>query len=137
MKKIAALHAYLQSQNLVAAESIESWVEEMQVIPSGRGECTDNGTIAICEEHYTAQFRFNDYPHKRVQVPVLFAHISAWMLEHDADRTLPFQFAVNPEVLDAEIAIIEIGILFVEITLASESPEGDLYINGKQYAVLP
>jgi hypothetical protein len=139
MKKIAALHCYLASLNLVEPNKLDSWVEEMQVFPAGRNDDTDagNGLKVICTESYTAQFRIDDYPHKHKPVQKLFAHISAWLLENDADRTIPFQFPVNPEVLDSEIALVEFAIAFEEKTLITPDPHGDIELNGEMYETLP
>lgn len=139
MKKIAALHGYLAGLNLVEPNKLDSWVEDMQVFPAGRNDDSDtqNGLKIICTESYTAQFRIDDYPHKHKPVQKLFAHISAWLLENDVDRTTPFEFPVNPEVLDAEIALIEFAIAFEEKTLVTLDPHGDISLNGKRYKLLP
>lgn len=132
MNKIAALTAYLLSLNLVDENNLESWIEKIDINPEF---CADGDFFIACTAEYVAQFRFYDYPHKRVSAMVLFTYVSLWLQEHDADRTIPFKFPADIDAI--ETANIDFGIEFLEVSRVIESATGDMTFNGKTYSQVP
>ena len=132
MQKIAALHSFLAGLNLVAAEQIDSAVDDLTIIPSGRRAATA-GQITIAEQHYTASFFIERYPHGQVPAELLFAQISAWLLQNDTGRTEPIEFPVIVDVLDAQTANLEFGIPFTEEITGIPFSSGPVVINSTHY----
>jgi hypothetical protein len=131
MNKIAALCSYLINLNLFAAEQMDSFVDDMEVIPSGR-KTTVSGQIVVFETDYNAVFFIERYQHKDKPVTILLAHISAWLRSNDMER-LDFNFPINVEILDDYTADLEIKISFREQTTATEHSNGTLMFNQVRY----
>ena len=134
MTKLTALTAFLLNLNLFAAENMESFVDDLTVLPAGRNTAT-NGTIVVCEMDYTAVLFIERYPHASVPAPLLFAQISAWLLQNDPDRTEANTFPVTVDILDDATADLEIRIPFTEIITAEEDTGGPIDIGGTRYAL--
>lgn len=132
MQKIAALHTFLAGLNLVAAEQIDSAVDDLTIIPSGRPAATA-GQIIIAEKHYTASFFIERYPHGQVSEDQLFAQLSAWLLTNDTGRLEPVEFEMIVDVLDAQVANLEFGIPFTELVTLIPFATGPIVINGSHY----
>lgn len=132
MQKIAALHSFIAGLNLVAAEQIDSAVDDLTLIPSGR-PADIAGQLVIAEKHYTASFFIERYPHGKVSEDQLFAQISAWLLANDTGRLEPVEFEMIVDVLDAQTANLEFGIPFTELVTAIPDTAGNLIINGVKY----
>jgi hypothetical protein len=135
MKKIADLHAFILALDLVAAEQIDSFVDDLLIVPSGR-PAPDEGQIIIAEKRYTATFFIERYPHGQISEDALLAQIVAWLLENDTTRTDPIDFPLIVDVHDAQTANLEFGIAFEEWIVAAEDAAGPITINGKKYALL-
>ncbi|MGJ0489607.1 phage tail protein [Methylobacter sp.] len=135
MKKIADLHAFILSLDLVAAEQIDSYVDDLVIVPSGRPAPTA-GQIIIAEKRYTATFNIERYPHGQISEDALLAQIAAWLIENDTTRTDPIEFPLIVDVHDAQTANLEFGITFEEWILAAEDVAGPITANGKQYALV-
>jgi len=134
MQKIKDLHTFIINLNLFAAEQMESVVDDLTVIPACRPN--DNaGELVIAEKDYTATFFIERYPHGQVSEDQLLAQVSAWLVQNDADRTIPFDFSLNIEVMDAQIADLEFGIPFNELIIAQEDVAGDIIVDGVRYAL--
>jgi len=134
MKKIADLHAFILALDLVAAEQLDSYVDDLRIVPAARPTGTA-GQIIITEKHYTATFFIERYPHGRTSEDVLLAQICAWLIENDPTRTDPIEFPVIVDVHDAQTANLEFGIVFEEWVLAVENVAGPITVNGKKYAL--
>lgn len=132
MQKIAALHSFIAGLNLGAAEDINSDVDDLTLIPSGRPAAIA-GQIIIAEQHYTASFFIERYPHGQVSPQLLFAHISAWLLANDTERTEPVEFTMIIDVLDAQTANLEFGIPFTELITLIPDAAGLISIDGVKY----
>jgi hypothetical protein len=135
MQKIAALHSFILGLDLFAAEQLESYVDDLQIVPAGRPNGTP-GQIIITEKHYTATFYIERFPHGQISEDRLLAQISAWLIENDSTRTDPLEFPLIVDVLDTETANLEFGIQFEEFVIAAEDPAGSIQLNGKKYALL-
>ncbi len=130
MHKLAAITAFLVQQNLVAAEQIDSWVENVELFPAGdeRG----NGVLMFRQE-YTIGIEIERYPYKTHPAELLFALLSCWLMDNDSERDEIAVPKVDVEVLDDSIADLEITIEFTEDITAVEDPAGPILFNGKQY----
>lgn len=135
MKKLADLHAFIIGLDLFAAEQMDSYVDDLRIVPAGRPNGT-TGQIILTEKHYTATFSIERYPHGEVSADILFAQISAWLLENDTTRNDPIEFPMIVDVLDTETANLEFGVVFEEWIIAAESVNGAITVNGKKYALL-
>lgn len=132
MQKIAALHRFIAGLNLVAAEQIESAVDELTIIPSGRPAAAA-GQLIIAEQHYTASFFIERYPHGQVPAQQLFAQLSSWMLANDSGRTEPVEFTMIVDILDAQTANLEFGIPFTELITLIPDAAGLIVMDGVKY----
>ncbi len=122
MTKLGALHAYLQSLNIIAAEQIESWPDDWKNTPCFRKHTVSDQWV-LTEKNYTGCFFFSSYPHGRISADLLISQISQWLLINDAERTDGFEFPCIADVLDAESANLEIHIPFKELVLAVQDDE--------------
>jgi hypothetical protein len=135
MKQIAAITAFLLDLDLVAAEQIESWVENPQIVPAGTWR-TAKGVV-IYRQRYTAVIAIERYPHKRHPAELLFAHISAWLIEHDGERfdNEDAKITTDVEILDDDTADILVSIDFVEEVEIVEDEDGPIALAGKTWTL--
>ncbi len=136
MIKHSALVSFLTLLDYFDAGNMDSFVDDLTVIPAGRG--TDaTGQIVVCEMEYTGVYGIADYPHVQIPVQRLLAQISAWLLDHDTDRTTAFDFSVNVETnpSDDRKADLEIRSPFREAVTASADAGGELALAGEHYDV--
>ncbi len=134
MKKIADITAFLINLNLVAAENIESFVDDPKVVPSGTEVSHDSLVLYRCD--YTCTVNIDDYPHKEHAAELLFGHVCAWLMNNDCERLQIAQPRIDVDILDNDTANIEIQIDFEEDVLAIEDPAGDIFLNNKYYRIL-
>jgi P2 phage tail completion protein R (GpR) len=132
MQKITDLHTFIANLNLVAAEQIDSAVDDLSIIPSGRPAAVA-GQLVIAEKHYTASFFIERYPHGKVSEDQLLAQISAWLLANDTGRLEPVGFDMIIDVLDAQTANLEFGIPFTELITCTPYATGAIVVNGVKY----
>jgi hypothetical protein len=135
MKQIAAITAFLIDLDLVAAEQIESWVENPQIVPAGTVR-TAKGVV-IYRQSYTAVIAIERFPHKVHPAELLFAHISAWLIEHDGERfdNEDAKITTDVEILDDDTADILVSIDFVEEVEIVEDADGPIALAGKTWSL--
>lgn len=133
MKQLAAITSFLLDLDLVAAEQIESWVENPQMVPAGTVRIATG--IVIYRQTYTAVIAIERFPHKRHPVELLFAHISAWLIDNDGDRfdDEDAKITTDVEIMDDNTADIEISIDFIEEVGMIEDALGTIMLSGKKY----
>lgn len=133
MKQLSAITNFLVELNLVAAEQIDSWVENPQVIVTGTFKGANS--LVIHQQKYTALIAIERYPHRKIPVELLLAQISAWLIENDGERAdyEDAKITTDVEIMDDETADIEIGIDFIEEVEIVEYPGGPIQLNGKRY----
>lgn len=138
MKKIGELVSFLIGLNLVAAEQIASYIETAKLKPSGKvNGILNDGACVICRQEYTAIIDIEHYPHATYSPALLFAHISAWLIDNDTDR-YDLENAkpdIIVDVLDDYTADVAININFVEDVLIEESPLGEILLAGKKWSL--
>jgi hypothetical protein len=140
MRQLAELTALLINLDLVAAENIESVVDEPKIIPSGKIATLDTGLnapgIVLYRQTYTAVFNIDDYPFNEHPVEELFGQISAYLLENGKGTDQIPQPETNVEVLDNDTANIEVQIKFEQDVYAVEDEvAGTITIKNKKYRV--
>lgn len=133
MNKIKALTAFLIGLDLVAAENIESFVDDPKIIPSGK--VLSHNSIILYRQDYTATIYVEDYPHKEHPAELLFGQVCAWLLNNDERFDIPSP-AVNIDILDNATANIEISIEFKEDVTAIEDEAGPIELEGVRYRIL-
>lgn len=138
MQKIKALHQFIVDLNLVAAEQVDSFVDDPKITPCCRpGE--NPGELIVAEKDYTATFNIERYPQKLDGVTeaedALFAQISTWLIEQDSERLDSAIFDIIVEDLDASTVNLEFGIQFHELIVATEDAGGTIQYNGTQYSL--
>lgn len=133
MKQLAAITQFLIGLDLVAAEQIDSWVENPQIVPAASVKSA--GVLVIYRQTYTAVLAIERYPHRRIPAELLFAQISAWLIEHDSERfdNEEAKISTDVEIMDDETADIEIGIDFIEEVEIVEDAGGPISLDGKRW----
>ena len=135
MKKIAALHQFLIALELFAAEQIESFIDVLNITPSGETVFSPAG-ICFADIEYTATFFIERYPHGIRPAELFIAQLSAWLLQDNNPRDSPvFNIDMNVDVLDAQTADIEFAIKFNEMIEAVEDPDGLIVYQDKRYSL--
>jgi hypothetical protein len=130
MKKLADITAFLIGLDLVAAEQIDSWVENPQIVPAGTVKTND--AVVIYRQTYTAVIIVERFPHKVHPAELLFAHISAWLMDNDGERfdNKDAKITTDVEILDNGTADIEISIDFIEEVEIMQDSAGPILLNG-------
>lgn len=133
MLKLQQITAFLVGLNLVAAENIDSWVENPRIVP--RCSIIDDGQVIVYTQTYDAMISIERYPHTRHPAELLFAQVSVWLIENDEDRfekELPMP-VTDVDILDSKTADIDIMITFKEDITAVADENGPIVINGQHY----
>ena len=131
MLKLQQITDFLVQLNLVAAEQIDSWVENPQMIPSG--EDSGAGGVLLYRQTYDAVISIERFPHQHHPVELLFAHISVWLMNNDSERDEIATPQTEVDVLDDSTADIEISISFEEELYGIEDPAGTIELFGTRY----
>lgn len=133
MKQLTELARFITEQNLVAAENVDAWVENLKIVPAGT--VTSHNSIVVCRQTYTGVIFIERYPHKRLPPELLFALVSAWLMEHDGDRfdEKDADITTDVEIMDDETADIDIGVEFSEDIEIVEWPGGPIELKGQRY----
>lgn len=133
MKQLQAITAFLVNLNLVAAENIDAWVENPQILPAG----TDKGakSIVLFRQKYDAMIVIERFPHKVHPAELLFGQVCAWLMENDGERGDGSEATITTEVeiLDDSTADVIITIDFIEDVTAYEDATGPIALAGKHY----
>lgn len=130
MEKLAALSGFLINLNLFAVEDFDSWVEDPKIVPSG--ELLSEGGIVLFRYEYDAVFAIDRFPHGTHSAELLFGHFCAWLMEND-EREQIAEPRVDVDVIDDQVAEIQMGIDFREDVTAVDDPAGPIELNGKRY----
>jgi len=133
MIKLQQITAFLIGLNYVAAENIDAYIEEPQIVP----RCKDigQGQKIIYTQTYDAYIAIERFPHAQVAAELLFAQVCVWLIVNDEtrfDSDLPSP-GVDVDVLDSETADIDIKIRFEEDITAVPDENGPIEIDGTKY----
>lgn len=131
MNKLKALTTYLIERNLVMPEQLDSWANQVTLDliwkPDVKG-------LHFADMHYRATIvleRFADDPGR------LMALLGSWLENHDRDRDgLPsMTFAID--MLDSDLADVEVTVEFVEPQYLAEDPAGEIEAFDQTWAFVP
>lgn len=131
MNKLRALTTYLIERNLVMPEQLDSWANQVTLDliwkPDVKG-------LHFADMHYSATIvleRFADDPGR------LMALLGSWLENHDRDRDgLPsMTFAID--MLDSDLADVEVTVEFVEPQYLAEDPAGEIEAFDQTWAFVP
>lgn len=131
MNKLKALTTYLIERNLVMPEQLDSWANQVTLDliwkPDVKG-------LHFADMHYSATIvleRFSDDPGR------LMALLGSWLENHDRDRDgLPsMTFAID--MLDSDLADVEVTVEFVEPQYLAEDPAGEIEAFDQTWAFVP
>ncbi|MFK7605557.1 phage tail protein [Pseudomonas helleri] len=131
MNKLKALTTYLIERNLVMPEQLDSWANQVTLDliwkPDVKG-------LHFADMHYSATIvleRFADDPGR------LMALLGSWLENHDRDRDgLPsMTFAID--MLDSDLADVEVTVEFVEPQYLAEDPAGEIEAFDQTWAFVP
>lgn len=132
MVKLQQLRTFLVELNLVAAENIDSWAENIRF----HGVCKylGNGMVLFRQE-YDAVISIERFPHHRHPAELLFGQVIAWLIENDSEREDQGadQPTVDADILDNNTADLDITVPFVEDIEAVPDENGAIVINGESY----
>ena len=131
MKKLQALTSYLLSRNLVMPEQLDSWANQIRLEMIWK---PDLKGMHFANMRYNAVVvfeRFADDPGR------LMALVGSWLESHDRDRDgLPMlSFAID--MLDNDLADVEITVEFVEPQYLAEDPDGEIVAFGQTWSFIP
>lgn len=131
MKKLQALTRYLIERRLVMPEQLDSWANQISLEliwkPDVKG-------LHFADMRYSAAIvleRFADEPGR------LMALLGSWLENHDRDRDgLPsMTFAID--MLDSDLADVEVTVEFVEPQYLAEDPAGEIEAFDQTWAFVP
>ena len=131
MKKLQALTSYLIERRLVMPEQLDSWANQISLEliwkPDVKG-------LHFADMRYSAAIvleRFADEPGR------LMALLGSWLENHDRDRDgLPaLTFAID--MLDNDLADVDITVEFVEPQYLAEDPHGEIEAFEKTWSFIP
>lgn len=132
LHKLKALHKHLEQSNLVPQEKLDSWAENINVMPSGKNR--GNGSVKICNTEYTAIFSLENYSK---DAALVIAILSAWLFENDNNRNADGlgNPSVEVDIEDDNSAEITIEIKFKEDITLVEDANGSINLGGTKYSV--
>ena len=131
MIKLQALTDYLRSRDLVPPEQLDSWAETSSVELIWK-DSVDG--MYMGDFNYSAVIsfeRFSDHPAR------LVALVGSWLETNDQDRDGLPQVKLDIEMLDNDLADVDIAIAFSEPQYLTEDPDGEIMAFGKTYTFKP
>lgn len=131
MNKLKALTTYLLARNLVMPEQLDSWASQVSLDLIWK---PDLKGMHFADMRYSAVVvfeRFADEPGR------LMALLAGWLQTYDPDRDgLPNPtFAID--ILDNDLADVEITLEFVESQYLAEDPSGEIEAFDKTWSFIP
>jgi hypothetical protein len=134
MKRLRELTEFLMGLNYVAAEQLDSWADNPELIPLL--ESKGPGGLTVYDVRYDAVVVIERYPHQRHPAELLFAQIVVWLDQADPDRYDQDNLAnprIDVDILDNGTADLELTIPFVESVDAVPDPDGPIEWNGQRW----
>ena len=135
MIQLKALTAYLLDRQLVAAEQLDAWTEQVSLELVWKE--TEKG-LQMGNMRYRAVFsleRFNDHPGR------LMALVGSWLESHDPVRhlfDLPApEFAIEPVDTGNDLFDVDLVLEFIEPQYLVEDPGGEFQAFGTTWALAP
>ena len=131
MKKLQALTSYLLSRNLVMPEQLDSWANQIRLEMIWK---PDLKGMHFANMRYSAVVVFERFAEDPGR---LMALVGSWLESHDRDRDgLPMlNFAID--MVDNDLADVEITVEFVEPQYLAEDPDGEIVAFGQTWSFIP
>ena len=132
MTKLKALTAYLIERQLVLQEQLDSWTDQVNLELIWK---PDVAGLHMGDMRYRAVIimeRFADHPGR------LMALVGSWLASNDPDRAEDLAapaFAI--EMLDQDLADVEITLEFVEPQYLAEDPAGEIEAFDTTWSFIP
>ena len=131
MIKLQALTAYLIERQLVAAEQLDSWTDQVQLELVWK---PDTKGMHMGDMNYSATIvleRFADNPAR------LMALVGSWLENNDEDRDGLPATVFDITMLDNDLAAVDIKLQFSEPQYLTEDPDGEIEAFGDTWAFVP
>ena len=131
MIKLQALTAYLIERQLVAAEQLDSWTDQVQLELVWK---PDTKGMHMGDMNYSATIvleRFADNPAR------LMALVGSWLENNDEDRDGLPATVFDITMLDNDLADVDIKLQFSEPQYLTEDPDGEIEAFGQTWAFVP
>lgn len=131
MTKLKALTAYLIERQLVAAEQLDSWTDQVGLELVWK---PDVHGMHMGDMNYTATIvleRFADHPGR------LMALVGSWLETNDDDRDDLAAVQFDITMLDDDLADVDIKLQFSEPQYLAEDPDGEIIAFGKNWSFIP
>ena len=131
MIKLQALTAYLIERQLVAAEQLDSWTDQVQLELVWK---PDVDGMHMGDMNYSATIvleRFADNPAR------LMALVGSWLENNDEDRDGLPATVFDITMLDNDLADVDIKLQFSEPQYLTEDPDGEIEAFGETWAFVP
>lgn len=131
MIKLRALTTYLIERQLVLAEQLDSWTDQVNLQLIWK---PDIGGMRMGDMRYSATIaleRFADHPGR------LMALVGSWLESNDQDRDELSAPKFDITMLDNDLADVDITLEFNEPQYLAEDPAGEIEAFGKTWAFVP
>ncbi len=131
MKKLAALRTFLESTDYFHKNKFEAWAEEIEQVLRGKME---GNRVLLFTMTYRAVYSIEDYAFCKYPFEILHARLITWLADND-DRSemKDREPRITCDVMDDEIADIEISLSFEEDVYITEDENGDIDYFGKKW----
>lgn len=131
MDKLRALTAYLIDRQLVPAEQLDSFAEQVSLTLVWKPE---REGLRLGDMRYRAVIileRLADHPAR------LMALVGSWLENNDQDRDGLPDPVFDVEQMDPDLANVELAVEFVEPVHLAEDPAGEIEAFGQRWAFVP
>ncbi|HHK3886646.1 TPA: phage tail protein [Pseudomonas aeruginosa] len=131
MDKLRALTAYLIDRQLVPAEQLDSFAEQVSLILVWKPEREGLRLGAMRYRAVIILERLADHPGR------LMALVGSWLENNDQDRDGLPDPVFDVEQMDPDLADVELSVEFVEPLHLAEDPAGEIEAFGQRWAFVP
>ncbi|HCF3382817.1 TPA: phage tail protein [Pseudomonas aeruginosa] len=131
MDKLRALTAYLIDRQLVPAEQLDSFAEQVSLTLVWKPEREGLRLGAMRYRAVIILERLADHPGR------LMALIGSWLENNDQDRDGLPDPVFDVEQIDPDLADVELSVEFVEPLHLAEDPAGEIEAFGQRWAFVP
>lgn len=131
MKKLAALRAFLESTDYFHKNKFEAWAEGIEQVLRGGME---GNRVLLCTMTYRAVYSIEDYAFCKYPFEILHARLITWLADNDERSDMKDREPrITCDVMDDEVADIEISLSFEENVYITEDENGDIEYFGKKW----
>ncbi|HID8300466.1 TPA: phage tail protein [Pseudomonas aeruginosa] len=131
MDKLRALTAYLIDRQLVPAEQLDSFAEQVSLTLVWKPEREGLRLGAMRYRAVIILERLADHPGR------LMALVGSWLENNDQDRDGLPDPVFDVEQMDPDLADVELSVEFVEPLHLAEDPTGEIEAFGQRWAFVP